>query len=230
MKKTLIIILLSFSFIGTGIASERSQGTDYNNNAEGEGSYEAMGAGTDFEATFGAPANGTSYSRAEVEQIQKDLNEMHEGEAGYVPIPVDGLIGEKTIDAFDTAPYEELEAAKSDTPKPMTVIVTEKIPGTDCTPVGSGNTPETRKYKCTIKPGFQTAMELIGGLIKYATFISALIGVLMLTASGIHLSMSGIDSGAKAKAKEQFTKIIGGLVLLFLIGFVLNTVAPWIYT
>ncbi|EKE27028.1 MAG: hypothetical protein ACD_4C00084G0001 [uncultured bacterium (gcode 4)] len=111
------------------------------------------------------------------------------------------------------------------------VRVTEKIPWADCGEniSNNGDGPESRIYECRIKPWFQSVMLLVWWFVKYATFIVALIWVLMLVASGIHLSLSWFDSGAKAKAKEHFTKIIYGLILLFLIWFILNTVAPWIY-
>ena len=50
--------------------------------------------------------------------------------------------------------------------------------------------PSTRKYKCAIEPGFGSVLLLLSGLIKYATFIVALLGVLMLVYSGIEMSIS----------------------------------------
>ena len=59
---------------------------------------------------------------------------------------------------------------------------------------GADNQPiTTRKYKCTIASGFGSVMLILRGLIKYATFITALIGVLMLVVSGIQYSISGAD-------------------------------------
>lgn len=69
----------------------------------------------------------------------------------------------------------------------------------------------------------------LGTLIKYATFITALLGVLMIVFSGIQWSLSADDEGSRTKAKGRISKLIMGLVLLFLIGFILNTVAPWVY-
>lgn len=112
---------------------------------------------------------------------------------------------------------------------PTEVMVTEEIPGMNCTKEGTGIGPESKKYKCTIQPGFGSVMAILSGLIKYATFITALVGVLMLVVSGIMYSMSGANSKAKTDATEHLQKVILGLVLLFLVGFVLNTVAPWIY-
>ena len=111
------------------------------------------------------------------------------------------------------------------------VTVTEKIPGMDC---GTGavawkNWMTERKYECTIKPGFWSVMDILKWLIKYATFITALIGILMLVYSGMEYSMSGASGWDSKHAKERIFKVLSGIVLLFLIGFILNSVAPWIY-
>jgi hypothetical protein len=120
-------------------------------------------------------------------------------------------------------------AATGDT-QPTEVIVTEKIPGLDCPCVAGVDCTklETKKYKCTIQPGFESVQMLLAGFIKYATFIVALLWVLALVYSGIEMSMSGLW-GKKDEAKKRIEKIIMWLVLLFLVGFILNTVAPWIY-
>ncbi|MDD2917206.1 MAG: hypothetical protein PHH70_05160 [Candidatus Gracilibacteria bacterium] len=112
---------------------------------------------------------------------------------------------------------------------PTTTTVTEKIPGMDCQPVGSDTSVTKRKYKCTIQPGFGSVMDILKGLIKYATFLTALIGTLMLVYSGIEYSMAGASGDDVKHSKSRIMKVLAGLVLLFLIGFVLNSVAPWIY-
>ncbi len=73
-------------------------------------------------------------------------------------------------------------------------------------------------------------MSLLSGLIKYGTFITILVGVLMLVASGIQISMSGIDSGGREAAKKRVTQVLVGLAFLFLVAGILNTVAPWVYS
>jgi|GEM_PF-5016071 len=108
-------------------------------------------------------------------------------------------------------------------------MVTEEIPGMYCTKEGTGTGPEKKKYKCTVAPGFGSVMLILSGLIKYATFITALVGVLMLVVSGIQYSLAGAEKSAAEDAKKRIQKTILGLVLLFLVGFILNTVAPWIY-
>ena len=109
-----------------------------------------------------------------------------------------------------------------------TVVVTEQIPGMDCTEKEGGG-PEKKKYECTIQSGFGSVMLILKGLIKYTTFIVALLGVLMLVYSGIEYSMSGASGDAKKHATERIEKVLMGIVLLFLIGFILNSVAPWVY-
>ena len=66
-------------------------------------------------------------------------------------------------------------------------------------------------------------------MIKYLTFIVALVGVLMLVVSGIQYSLAGAQDGAVKEAKGRVTKVISGLTLLFMIGLILNSVAPWVY-
>lgn len=51
----------------------------------------------------------------------------------------------------------------------------------------------------------------------------------MLVVSGIQYSMSGADEGAAKNAKDRIKKVLIGIILLFLISFILNSVAPWIY-
>jgi len=98
----------------------------------------------------------------------------------------------------------------------------------DCKEILGGG-PETKKYKCVVKPGFGSVMLIFKGLIKYTTFLVALIAVLMLVVSGIQYSISGADESQAKNAKERIKKVLMGIVLLFLIGFILNSVAPWIY-
>ncbi len=70
---------------------------------------------------------------------------------------------------------------------------------------------------------------MLGGLIKYATFLTALLGVLMIVYSGIQYATSAGDTKQQTSAVQRIQKLIGGLVLLFLMALILNTVAPWIY-
>ena len=111
----------------------------------------------------------------------------------------------------------------------VTVTVTEKIPGANCVPEGSGSGVTNRKFKCTVEGGFATVQNMLGGLIKYATFITALVGVLMVVFSGLQYATSAGSTEAQKSAVGRIQNLILGLVLLFLVGFILNTIAPWIY-
>ncbi len=111
----------------------------------------------------------------------------------------------------------------------VTVEVTESIPGAGCVEKVGGDATK-RKYTCTIESGFTTVQKMFGGLIKYATFLTALIGVLMIVFSGLQYSTSAGDTDAQKHATERIVGLIGGLILLFLTGFILNTIAPWIYS
>lgn len=72
-------------------------------------------------------------------------------------------------------------------------------------------------------------MNIIGEMIKYATFLAGLAGVLFIVVNGILYSMSGMDAGMKEEAKKRITKTLLGLIVLLLSGFILNAIAPWIY-
>jgi len=129
---------------------------------------------------------------------------------------------------LNTWVWPTVKNAENLTPWPTTVVVTEKIPWAECS--WDENQPiESRKFTCKVQPGFGSVMQLFAGLVKYATFLAALVGVLMIAVAWVRLSISGIESGEKAKAKEMITKVIFSLILLFLIWFILNSVAPWIY-
>lgn len=121
-------------------------------------------------------------------------------------------------------------ASEGGEPGEAFVYVTEKIPGANCEPAQGRNEQDLTKrlYKCPVGKGFGTITSLFGSLIKYATYVTGLVAVLMIVLSGIQYSMSGGGEDAK-KAKGRVMQLIAGLALLFLTGFILNTVAPWIY-
>ena len=105
-----------------------------------------------------------------------------------------------------------------------------KIGGVASNMAGGGTAGLTStQYACTITPGFGMFMQLISGFIKYATFLTVLVGILMLVVSGVRLSLSGVNKDMAGDSKAMITKILTGLAFLFLISFILNTVAPWIY-
>ncbi|HRI35966.1 MAG TPA: hypothetical protein PK765_02630 [bacterium] len=109
----------------------------------------------------------------------------------------------------------------------VTVEVTEKVPGANCS--GGTGSPQTRRATCEIGRGFESVMEILSGMIKYGTFLIVLIGVLMIVASGVQISMGAIDSSMREDAKKRITQVLTGLAFLFLVSMILNTVAPWVY-
>ena len=117
--------------------------------------------------------------------------------------------------------FAEGEATNSDT---KTITVTEKLPWMEC-----GDKLPNDTYICDVKPGFQSVSLLLTGMIKYFTYIAGIAWVLFIVVNGIMYSMGGIDDGMKDEAKKRVQKTIIWLVLLFLSGFILNLVAPWIY-
>lgn len=120
-------------------------------------------------------------------------------------------------------------AAETDSLKTTTVKVTEKIPWMTCTPVkieGKSNDDiNTRTYECTVKSGFQSFMDILQWLVKYFLFIAVLVVVLMLALSWIKMSIAGKNEAAK----KQFTHLIEAILLIFLMWFILNSIAPWVY-
>ena len=82
---------------------------------------------------------------------------------------------------------------------------------------------------CTVWTGFSVVENVMGGIIKYFTYIAALACVLFIVINGILYSMSGMDAGLKDGAKKRIIQTLLGLVILMLAGVILNAVAPWIY-
>lgn len=51
-------------------------------------------------------------------------------------------------------------------------------------------------------------MQIIGSMIRYATFLASLAGVLFIVINGILYSMSGMDAGLKDEAKKRIVKTL----------------------
>ncbi|MCH2188981.1 hypothetical protein MK079_04100 [Candidatus Gracilibacteria bacterium] len=127
--------------------------------------------------------------------------------------------------------------AETPSNKGTIVTVTEKIPGLGkdaCKEVketvGKGEDAYERiTYECTIESGFGSVQKMMGGIIKYFTFLAGLFAVLFIIINGIMYSMSGLDSGMKDEAKKRIIATLLGLVVLLLSGVILNIVAPWVY-
>lgn len=81
---------------------------------------------------------------------------------------------------FATAPFAF--AASGDTQ--AYVYVTEEIPGAQCEIKDKNQTQvDKRIYKCPVQSGFASVTGVLGSLIKYATYLTGLIGVLMIVLS-----------------------------------------------
>ena len=104
-------------------------------------------------------------------------------------------------------------------------VTTEMIPWWNCEPYWTWTWITERKYKCTVDWNFWSVMNIFRSMIKYVVLIATLVWILMLVLSWIQLSISW---NAK-KAKDKFVQVIVALVVLFLVWFILNTVAPWVY-
>ncbi|EKE27528.1 MAG: hypothetical protein ACD_3C00196G0021 [uncultured bacterium (gcode 4)] len=107
------------------------------------------------------------------------------------------------------------------------ITVTENIPWMDCklkTWAGWGDTVTTRKYVCEIGWNFWAVMLMLKGMIKYVTFLSILVAVLMLVLSGLKMSLEW-----KKDDKKMFKRVLVALLVLFSMGLILNSIAPWIY-
>lgn len=127
------------------------------------------------------------------------------------------------------------------------VIVTEKIPGADCTCVADGASMHesdgtqtwlweaacgdlnTRKYECSVKKWLWSFQEMIATVVRWFVNIVTLLGVLAIVGAGI-MMMFGSDSEEYTKKAKWWAKnIVIGLVLLFTFRYILQLLAPWIY-
>lgn len=114
----------------------------------------------------------------------------------------------------------------------ITYKATEKLPWMKCWEPEILNewlSSETKVYDCEVKPGMESLMWIISWAIKYFTYIALVSAVLFIVINGIMYSMSWIDSGMKDEAKKRITKTLWWIVLLFLSGYILNLLFPWIY-
>ena len=105
------------------------------------------------------------------------------------------------------------------------VKVTEYVPWANCWSPDE----ETWIITCTIPKGFSAIEWVFWNMIKYFTLITLLWCVLFIVINGILYSMSWLNDGLKASAKDRITKTLIWLVLLFLSWWILNTLAPWVY-
>jgi hypothetical protein len=82
---------------------------------------------------------------------------------------------------------------------------------------------------CTVQSGFWVVQDVMGGIIKYFTYLAGLGSVLFIVINWVLYSMAGINEGMKWAAKERIQKTLIWLVILMLSWVILNAIAPWIY-
>ena len=106
------------------------------------------------------------------------------------------------------------------------VEVTERIPWAGC----SKEKNSKWVYICDVGSWFSSIMVMMGKMIQYFTYITALCAVLYIVINGILYSMSWLDAWAKDSAKKRIIQTLLWLVLLLLSGTLLHALAPWVYT
>lgn len=111
----------------------------------------------------------------------------------------------------------------------LTITVTEEVPWGNCVPAEKDEQWKIKTYNCTIEKWFWSVMAVFNKMLKYATLIAALWGVLFIVINWIAISASWVDSGAKEAAKGRITKTLLWLLVLLLSGTILNIVAPWVF-
>lgn len=82
----------------------------------------------------------------------------------------------------------------------MNVIVSEPVPGVDCTCISGTNSGklmlcdgevQTRKYSCIVKKNLASFQDMLGTLIRYTINIVLILGVLGIVGLGIAWSLTG---------------------------------------
>lgn len=118
---------------------------------------------------------------------------------------------------------ESSSSQQSSNNNKIKVTVTEKIPGAWC------EWPEWGPYTCNVEAWFWTVTSMMWAIIKYATFLAALSGVLFIVYNWIMYSMGWIEQSLKDNAKKRIVQTLIWLAVLFLSWVILNLVAPWVY-
>lgn len=107
--------------------------------------------------------------------------------------------------------------------------------GDESSPVGttwgsSTTSNQLGRYQCTVcwPDAF---IRFISGIYKYVFFISMIIGVLVIVALGLSMSISGMANTEELqqKAKYRILSILWGLMAMALIPWILKTVAPFFF-
>lgn len=123
---------------------------------------------------------------------------------------------------------------------PTKIIVTERVPGGDCTCIAEGaktqweaacGTPENRKYECTVPQWLAGFQAVFAKIIRYFIYIVLLLGVLGIVGLGMAWAFAGGDDvKMKTTLKHWWVNVLVGLILLFLFSYILMALAPWVFT
>ncbi len=89
--------------------------------------------------------------------------------------------------------------------------------------------PASMTYDCYQEKWFWSLKSVISVFITFLTYLVLIVWVLFLVINWIMLSMSWFGSWMKEKIKTNIVKAILWLLVLFLWGFLLNQIAPWVY-
>lgn len=112
-------------------------------------------------------------------------------------------------------------------------ITSEKVPGASCECIaewGCYVDVAKRKYECTSGKGLSGFQRTFAEIIRYVINIVLLLGVLAVAGLGIAWSFAGGDDiKMKSTLKKWAINIIVWLIILFMFGYILRFLAPWVY-
>jgi len=111
----------------------------------------------------------------------------------------------------------------------IVVKTSTPVPGIDCTPASSWLQWKNLVYECKVPKSTKWVMRMVWDIIKYFTFITTVVWVMIITIAWIMYSLWWIDNSMKESAKKWIKQIIFGLIILFLAWRILQLIAPWIF-
>ncbi len=89
--------------------------------------------------------------------------------------------------------------------------------------------PASMSYDCYQEKGFWSLKTIIWTFIRYLTYLVWIVWVLYIVINWIMLSMSWANSNIKTNVTKGIVQAILWIILLFLWGFLLTLIAPWIF-
>lgn len=104
------------------------------------------------------------------------------------------------------------------------IKVSTKIPWVSCEPIENKS-----YYKCKVEKWTHWVIKMIWAVIKWFTFLTSIVAVLVIVIAWIMYSMWWADEELKNQAKTWITRIIFWLIILFSSGYILQLIAPWVY-